>query len=47
MTECTTQLGFDFYKKSELRADFQGGEITSDGGLLLLAQADRSVVCIN
>jgi len=41
MTECSTQLGFDFYKKSTLTVDFQGGDLSSDGGLLLVRQADE------
>lgn len=41
MTECSTQLDLDFYKKSDLRVDFSGGDLTSDAGLLLVAQADE------
>ena len=42
MTECT-QIGFDFppVKRRRIEAQFSGGDITSDGGLLLLRQADR------
>ena len=42
MTECT-QIGFDFppVKRRRIEAKFSGGDITSDGGLLLLRQADR------
>ena len=42
MTECT-QGGFAFpaVKRRQVEADFSGGDITSDGGLLLLRQADR------
>jgi hypothetical protein len=41
MTECTTkQLTFPYYKRRQLTVDFEGGEITSDAGLLLIRQAD-------
>ena len=44
MTECT-QSHFDFpaCKSRKVQADFNGGTITSDGGALLLRQADRRV----
>lgn len=41
MTDCSTQLTFDFYSESELRVDFEGGELTSDAGILLVRQADE------
>ena len=41
MTECSTkQLTFSYFKKRKLSVDFEGGEITSDAGLLLIRQAD-------
>ena len=42
MTECT-RVSFDFppVKRRRIEARFSGGDITSDGGLLLLRQADR------
>ena len=42
MTECT-QESFDFpaCKRRKVEARFDGGDITSDGGVLLLQQADR------
>ncbi len=41
MTQCATnQLTFPYYKKRTLSVDFEGGEITSDAGLLLIRQAD-------
>ena len=44
MTECITkQLIFSFFQKRQLTADFEGGEITSDPGLLLIRQADDSL----
>jgi hypothetical protein len=44
MTECITkQLYFSFFRKRHLTVDFQGGEITSDAGLLLIRQADDAL----
>ena len=42
MTECT-RVSFDFppVKRRRIEARFSGGDITSDGGRLLLRQADR------
>ena len=42
MTECT-QESFEFpvCQRRTVEANFQGGDITSDGGVLLLRQADR------
>ena len=42
MTKCT-QAGFEFppVKRRRVQADFSGGEVTSDGGVMLLRQADR------
>jgi len=42
VTDCTS-LSFDFpaCRKRRVEADFCGGEITSNGGVLLLRQADR------
>ncbi len=41
MTECSTQLTFGFKNKKKLTVDFQGSEITSDSGLLLVRPADE------
>ncbi len=42
MTECTQGwFAFPAVKCRQVEADFSGGDITSDGGLLLLRQADR------
>ncbi len=41
MTECNKAFSFPSIKKRTLVADFQGGSITSDGGLALLRQVDR------
>ena len=44
MTECITkQLTFSFIKKQKVTVDFEGGEITSDSGLLLVRQADNAL----
>jgi Transposase DDE domain group 1 len=44
MTECITkQLNFSFLKKRHLTVNFEGGEITSDSGLLLVRQADNAL----
>jgi hypothetical protein len=42
MTECT-QNSFEFpaCKRRKVEANFSGGDVTSDGGVLLLRQADR------
>jgi hypothetical protein len=40
-TECHNQLGLSFQPKIVL--DFNGGEITSDSGLLLLRQFDAQL----
>jgi hypothetical protein len=43
MTECNTKVGLNFYRKSELRAEFSGGELSSNAGAVLLAQADKGL----
>jgi len=44
MTQCNIkQLTFSFLKRRKLTVDFEGGEITSDAGLLLIRQADDSL----
>jgi len=44
VTDCTP-LSFDFpaCRKRRVEADFSGGDITSNGGVLLLRQADRLI----
>ena len=44
MTDCTS-LSFEFpaCRKRRVEADFSGGDITSNGGALLLRQADRLI----
>lgn len=41
MTQCISQLNFSFYSKKPIRADFDGGQISTDGGLLVLRQFDQ------
>ena len=42
MTQCTQEsFTFPVCKRRTVEANFQGGDITSDGGVLLLRQADR------
>lgn len=43
MTECTTEFLFPFHPKRKLVADFEGGEITSDAGLLPLREFDERI----
>src|SRR3954453_2656713 len=41
-TECTaTYLDFPMLGSRDVRADFDGGDITSDGGALLLRETER------
>ena len=42
MTDCTSSsIDFPACRKRRVEADFSGGDITSNGGVLLLRQADR------
>jgi len=42
MTDCTGRLfEFPVCKKRKVEAEFNGGDVTSDGGILLLRQVDR------
>jgi hypothetical protein len=43
VTECTKQLLFPFFKHAKLTATFDGGALTSDGGLLLVREFDERV----
>ena len=43
MTQCSTKVSLNFHSKNDLRAEFSGGELSSDGGVLLLAQADKKL----
>jgi hypothetical protein len=43
-TECTQiEFGFHGLKKREIRGDFEGGAISSDGGGLLLREVDKRI----
>ena len=41
MTPCISQLNFSFYRHQPIRADFSGGQITSEAGLLPLRAFDE------
>ena len=41
MTDCIPQLVFSFYRHQPIHADFSGGQITSDAGLLPLRAFDQ------
>lgn len=43
MTPCITDSLFNYYPKRELTVDFEGGNLTSDAGLLLIRQADETL----
>ncbi len=48
MTDCTTEpLLFSSLMRQSIQADFHGGRLTSDGGALLLREADRSLGLID
>jgi len=44
MTECTTKaMAFSSVGKKDLAADFRGGKLTSDAGVVLLREADKKL----
>lgn len=44
MTECTTEkLIFEGVGRRRVEADFSGGQVSSDGGVLLVREADRRI----
>jgi hypothetical protein len=43
MTDCPGQLSFDFYQDKHLVADFKGGQISSDTGLLAVRALDEKL----
>ena len=48
MTDCTTQpLLFASVDRRQIVADFQGGDLTSDGGLPLIREVDRKIGLID
>jgi hypothetical protein len=42
-TECTTELAFPFFKKSDLVATFDAGDVVTDPGLLLVREFDERI----
>ena len=40
MTECQSELPFDFYQVRPLSVQFSGLDLSSDAGLLLVRQAE-------
>ncbi len=48
MTNCTqTSFEFPVLNRKKIEAEFSGGEITSDGGVLLLRQIDKRIGLLN
>ena len=43
MADSSTSLAFPLLSRKRVELDFSGGDLSSDGGLLLLAQVDRQV----
>src|SRR5436853_7055621 len=43
MADSRTPLSFPLLSRKPVELDFSGGDLSSDGGLLLLAQLDRQV----
>ena len=43
MTECVRQLSFGFLGTKGVVGEFSGGNLSSDGGLMLVAEADRAL----
>ena len=43
MTQCCRQLTFSFYQHKQIVADFKGGEISSDTGLLAVRELDEKL----
>jgi hypothetical protein len=41
MTDCPTQLTFEFHRRQAVVADCNGGLISSDAGLLPIRQLDQ------
>ena len=41
MTQCLEQLDFGFLCHKSITADFDGGELSSDGGVMLVREADH------
>lgn len=43
MTQCISQLNFGFLSRQAIVGAFDGGNLSSDGGLMLLAEVDRAL----
>jgi hypothetical protein len=43
MTQCIGQLSFGLLGRKQVVGDFDGGNLSSDGGLMLLSAADRQL----
>ena len=44
MTNCITRnISFSSYKSKKVEVNFNGGDVTSDGGVLLLREIDRKL----
>ena len=43
MTECLEQLDFGFLLGKQICGRFDGGELSSDGGVMLLREADQGL----
>ena len=44
MTDCISPLDFGFLSGKAIVGGFDGGDISSDGGLLLLAEVDKALM---
>ena len=43
MTDCISHLDFGFLSRKALIGNFDGGDISSDGGVMLLAEVDQAL----
>ena len=43
MTDCISHLDFGYLSRQALVGNFDGGDISSDGGLMLLAEVDQAL----
>ncbi|MEA5487639.1 transposase, partial [Pseudanabaena sp. CCNP1317] len=46
MTECNQEAKIEFYKKKRLEVKFSGEQLSSEGGILLVRQAEEKVKII-
>ncbi len=48
MSDCTqNEFGFPSFDRRKIEASFEGGDVSSDGGMMLLRQVDRRLGLIN